>query len=48
MAAMAEVGTSVDVDGVTLYDLQGKAAELAAARLTLKQPSRGQTPLRVG
>jgi 4-amino-4-deoxy-L-arabinose transferase-like glycosyltransferase len=30
MAAAAEVGTPVDVDGVTLYDLQGKAAALAA------------------
>ena len=30
MAAAAEVGTPVDVDGVTLYDLQGTASELAA------------------
>jgi len=30
MAAVAEVGTPVDVDGVTLYDLQGTASELAA------------------
>ena len=29
MAAVAQVGTEVDADGVTLYDLQGKAAELA-------------------
>ena len=31
MAAVAEVGTAVDADGVTLYDLQGKADALAAA-----------------
>ena len=30
MAAVAQVGTEVDADGVTLYDLQGKAAALRA------------------
>ena len=31
MAAVAAVGKSVDVDGVTLYDRQGLADQLAAA-----------------